>query len=136
MSVVADRPSTCHTKRIPKVSSMVFRAFSEMSFIRRASTLRALRSTLHPLALPVACLNGIYLGFRRWGESRSREVGRGGSEGSVQVPRCQSDYEEYGSEDGELERGVVAGSLDREDQAGYERHRERDPPVEAARFGV
>jgi hypothetical protein len=52
------------------------------------------------------------------------------------VPRCQRDYEEYGPEDGELERGVVAGSLDREDQAGYERHRERDSPVEAARFGV
>jgi hypothetical protein len=52
------------------------------------------------------------------------------------VPRCQRDYEEYGPEDGELERGVVAGSLGSEDQAGYERHRERDSPVEAARFGV
>ena len=59
---------------------------------------------------------------------------RGGSEGSVQVPRCQSDYEEYGPEDGKLERGVVADRLGSEDQAGYERHRERDSPVEAARF--
>src|SRR5215217_3146375 len=121
--------AACRTKRVPKISSMVLRASSGMSFITRLSTTRALhgrsRSTLHPLALFVAHLNGICRDIGRGRGSRSREVGRGGPEDCVHHP-----------EDGELERGVIADRLGREDQAGYERHGERDSPVEAARLGV
>ena len=36
----------------------------------------------------------------RRGEGRCREVGRGGAEGRVQVPGCQSDHQERSSDDG------------------------------------
>src|SRR5215203_4063595 len=121
--------AACRTKRVPKISSMVLRASSGMSFITRLSTTRALhgrsRSTLHPLALFVAHLNGICRDIGRGRGSRSREVGRGGAEGCVQMPGCQPDDCEHHPEDGELERGVIA-----------ERHGHRDSPVEAARLGV
>ena len=55
-----------------------------------------------------------------------REVGRGGPEGCMQVPGCQRDYDERCHKDGELEWGVIADRLGREDQTGYERHGERD----------
>src|SRR5215203_6862497 len=132
--------AACRTKRVPKISSMLLRASSGMSFITRLSTTRALRgrsgSTLHPHALFVAHLNGICRDIGLGGGSRSREVGRGGAEGCVQMPGCQPDDREHHPQDGELERGVVADRLSREDQAGYERHRERDAPVEAPRLRV
>src|SRR5215204_7428455 len=54
----------------------------------------------------------------------------------MQVPSYEHDRSEHGPEDGELEWGVVASRLSGEDQTGYERHGERDTPVEAARLGV
>src|SRR5215218_6563101 len=54
----------------------------------------------------------------------------------MQVPSYEHDRSEHGPEDGELEWGVVASRLSGEDQTGYERHGERDAPVEAARLGV
>ena len=63
------------------------------------------------------------------------EVGRGGAKGSMQVPGCQADNPEHDPEDGEFERGMVASRLRREDQASYQGHRKRDPPVKAARLG-
>jgi hypothetical protein len=87
---------------------------------------------LHPLAFPVADLNVAGWNHRRWSGLGAWEVGRGGAEGGVQVPGCQRNDREHGPEDGELERGVVADRLDREDEAGYEGNGERDSPVEAA----
>src|SRR5829696_405153 len=54
----------------------------------------------------------------------------------MQVPSYEHDRSEHGPEDGELEWGVVASRLSGEDQTSYERHGERDSPVEAARLGV
>src|SRR5215212_1108793 len=128
--------AACRTKRVPKISSIVLRASSGMSFITRLSTTRAprgrSRSTLHPLALFVARLNGICRDIGRGRGLRSREVGRGSAESCVQVPGHKHDDREHHPQDGELERGVVADRLSREDQAGYDGHRERDAPVEAA----
>src|SRR5829696_5521382 len=124
--------AACGTKRVPKISSMVLRAASGMSFIRGLSTIRTSRSTLHPFALPVARQNGIHRDFRRWGDSRSREVGRGSAESCVQVPGHKYDYGEHCTEDREFDWSAVADRLGREDQAGYDGHRERDAPVEAA----
>src|SRR5215208_4153339 len=128
--------AACRTKRVPKISSIVLRASSAMSFITRLSTTRAprgrSRSTLHLLALFVARLNGICRDIGRGRGLRSREVGRGSAESCVQVPGHKHDDREHHPQDGELERGVVADRLSREDQAGYDGHRERDAPVEAA----
>src|SRR5215208_6512864 len=50
----------------------------------------------------------------------------------MQVPSYEHDRSEHGPEDGEFEWSVVADRLGSEDQTGYERHGERDAPVEAA----
>jgi hypothetical protein len=42
----------------------------------------------------------------------------------VQVPGHKHDYGEHCTEDGELDWSVVADRLGREDQAGYDGHRE------------
>src|SRR5829696_4497022 len=54
----------------------------------------------------------------------------------MQVPSYEHDRSEHGPEDGEFEWSVVADRLGSEDQTGYDGHRERDAPVEAACLGV
>jgi hypothetical protein len=103
---------------------MFLRAISGMSFIRGLSAIRPSHSTLHTLALPVALLNRICQDIRWWDGSRGREVGRGGPEGGVQVPGHKRNDREHNPKDHELERSVVADRLGREDQAGYDGHRE------------
>ena len=71
--------------------------------------------------------------MRHVGISADRKVSRGGAEGRVQVPGCERDDHEDRPENSELECGVVAECLDRENESRQKNDNERDAAVKAAR---